>query len=58
MDYGRSRSCFTRELFSKQVASALGARVIAVGRDLGKLKTIAASNERVSIVLLQVNVEE
>lgn len=41
-----------------QVASAMGARVIAVGRDLEKLKAIAAVNERVKIVQLKGNFEE
>jgi len=39
------------------VASAMGARVIAVGRDLGKLQRIAATNTRVSIVQLKGNFE-
>jgi D-arabinose 1-dehydrogenase-like Zn-dependent alcohol dehydrogenase len=41
-----------------EVASAMGARVIAVGRNLNKLQMIAASNARVNIVQLKGNVEE
>ena len=41
-----------------EVASAMGARVIAVGQNLSSLKKIAAANVRVSIVQLKSNVEE
>jgi D-arabinose 1-dehydrogenase-like Zn-dependent alcohol dehydrogenase len=41
-----------------EVASAMGARVIAVGQNLSSLKKIAAANVRVSIVQLKGNVEE
>ncbi|APA08954.1 hypothetical protein SS1G_02792 [Sclerotinia sclerotiorum 1980 UF-70] len=41
-----------------QVASALGARVIAVGRNLSKLQKLAAANQRVEIVQTSGNFEE
>ncbi|PSS22746.1 hypothetical protein M430DRAFT_98267 [Amorphotheca resinae ATCC 22711] len=41
-----------------EVASALGARVLAVGRNIEALQEIAARNARVSIVQLKGNVEE
>lgn len=41
-----------------QVASAMGARVIAVSRDLDKLKAIAAVNPRVDIVQFKGNFED
>lgn len=41
-----------------QVASAMGARVIAVGRNLNTLHKIAAANARVNIVQLKGNFEE
>ncbi|KAH8654955.1 chaperonin 10-like protein [Tricladium varicosporioides] len=41
-----------------EVASAMGARVIAVGRNLEILKAVAAANPRVEIVQLKNNFEE
>ena len=41
-----------------EVASAMGARVIAVGQNPSLSKKIAAANVRVSIVQLKGNVEE
>lgn len=41
-----------------EVASAMGARVIAVSRNLHKLQRIAAANARVNIVQLKGNLEE
>ena len=41
-----------------EVASAMGARVIAVGRNLNSLQSVAAANARVSIVQLKDNFEE
>ncbi|KAK6603238.1 isopropanol dehydrogenase [Botrytis cinerea] len=41
-----------------ELASAMGARVIAVGRNLSKLQKLAAANERVEIVQTSGNFEE
>jgi len=41
-----------------EVASTMGARVIAVSRNLSSLKKIAAANVRVSIIQLKGNIEE
>jgi D-arabinose 1-dehydrogenase-like Zn-dependent alcohol dehydrogenase len=41
-----------------EVASAMGARVVAVGRNMDKLKNVAKNNPRVIPVQLQGNVEE
>ncbi|MCJ1478104.1 hypothetical protein MMC13_006779 [Lambiella insularis] len=41
-----------------EVASAMGARVIAVGRNIDSLKAIAAANARVNIVQLKGDVQE